>query len=132
MRLSLVFAGVLARLLACGLLAAGALVMPACKSVPQPGIAAPRPAVLVIENMANCAWRISAVSGGNPARGITVPLAETVRLELPAGTYEITQQALGGLEAGETTRHFAMPLAAGETYHWRLATLATVSGDLLR
>jgi hypothetical protein len=132
MRLPLVFAGIPARSLACGLLVAGSLVVPGCKSVPPPRVAEQRPAVLVIENLGNCAWKINAVPAGSPPHKVTVPIGETVRFELPAGTYEITQEALAGLEANDSVRRFVMPLAGGETYHWRLATLATVPGDLLR
>jgi hypothetical protein len=86
--------------------------------------------VLVIENLASCAWRVDAVSAGNPMHKITVPVGETIRLELPAGTYEVTQEALAGLDAREATRHFTMPLVSGETYQWRLVTLATMPGGL--
>jgi hypothetical protein len=132
MRLSTIFAGIRARSLACGLLAAGLLVVPGCQSMPPPRAAEQRPAVLMIENLGNCAWRISAVSAGNPIHKVSVPLGETVRFELAPGTYEITQEALAGFTADESVRHFVMTLAAGETYHWQLATLVTVPGELLR
>ncbi|HEY8994397.1 MAG TPA: hypothetical protein VIM71_07045 [Lacunisphaera sp.] len=130
MRSSLVFAGLRARSLACALSVAGAFVVSGCQSAPPPQAAAERPAVLVIENLANCAWRIDAISAGTPAHQLTIPVGETVRLELPAGTYEITQEALAGLDAAEATRHFTMPLVSGETYQWRLVTLATMPGGL--
>jgi hypothetical protein len=132
MRLSTVLARIHARSLACGLLTAGLLVVPGCKSAPHSQAAEQRSAVLMIENLGNCAWRIQAVAAGKPTRSITVPVGGTVRLELSAGTYEMTQEALAGLDAGEAVRHFVMPLAANETYHWRLVTLATVPGDLRR
>lgn len=132
MRLSIIVVHIRALWLACGLLVAGSLILPGCKSAPQPRAVEQRPAVLVIENLGHCAWLIKAASAGSPTRSVTVPIGETVRLEVQAGSYEITQEALAGLAADESVRHFAMPLAAGETYHWRLATLATVPGDLLR
>ena len=132
MRLSTAFSGICARSLACGLLAAGSLVVPGCKTVPQPLVTEQRPAVLVIENLGNCAWQISAVSAGSPMHKVSVPMGETVRLEVPAGTYEITQEALAGLAAEESVRRFTMPLVAGQAYHWHLVTLATVPSDLLR
>lgn len=132
MRLTIVLAGIRARSLACILSVAGALVVPGCQSAVPPAAVELRPAVLVIENLGNCAWRINAVSAGDPAHRITVPIGETVRLEVPAGSYEITQEALAGLAVDESVRRFAMSLTAGETYHWRLATLATVPGGLLR
>ena len=132
MQLSTAFAGVRARLLACGLSVGVAFAVHGCQSAPQVLVQAPRPAVLVMENLGHCAWRINAKSAERSSHAVTVPVGETVRLERPSGTYEITQEALAGLDAQESMRRFMMPLAAGETYHWRLATLATVSGDLLR
>ena len=35
-----------------------------------------------MENLGNCAWRIDAVAAGSPTRSATVPIGETVRLEL--------------------------------------------------
>lgn len=101
-------------------------------SPPSPRTAEARPAVLVLENLGPCAWRISASATNTATQSVTVPMGETVRLELPGGTYEITQEALAGFAAGEAVRKFEMTLAASETYHWRLVTLATVSPDPLR
>jgi hypothetical protein len=108
------------------LLAAGCAV---AHQIPAPG---PRPAVMAIENLGNCAWQITAVPTGGPARRATVPVGEMIRWELPAGGYEITQEALAGIESAEAVRHFAMPLASGETYRWRLVTVATVPRDAER
>lgn len=132
MRLSIIIAGMRARSFACALAVAGALVVAGCQSAPPARVAEERPALLVIENLGNCEWRVEAVATGSPTHRVAVPVGGTVRLELPAGTYEITQEALTGLAADEAVRHFTMPLAAGETYHWRLVTLATVPGGLLR
>jgi hypothetical protein len=132
MRLSTDFAGLRARSLACTLSLLGWLAVPGCMSAPPPRAAEVRPAVLVLENLGPCAWRISAASSGSPKRSVTVPIGETVRFEVPAGTYEITQEALAGLAANESVRCFVMPLVASETYHWRLVTLATASRDPLR
>lgn len=99
MRSSLVFVGIRARSLACALAVAGALVVPGCQSAPQPRVIESRPAVLMIENLGNCAWRVEAVSAGNPKHSVTVAIGKTVRLEVPAGNYEITQEALAGLNA---------------------------------
>lgn len=85
--------------------------------------------MLQIENLGPCAWRITAVSAENPAdpQELTVAIDGTARLELPAGTYEVTQEALAQLIAEEAVRRFEITLEAGETYRWRLVTLATVT-----
>lgn len=126
-----VFAGKPARLVACALLLAGGFVVSGCQSIPPAAVAERRPALLVMENLAGCAWRIEAIGADKVARRVAVPIGETVRLDLPGGTYEITQEALMGVEAGESIRRFAMPVAAGETYHWRLVTLTAVRRELV-
>lgn len=127
MRRTLNLAGTHARAFACVLTVAGALVIFGCQSAPSAQTTAgARPAVLVMENLGPCAWEITAVPTGQAARHVAVPVGETVRLELPAGACEITQEALAGLDTADASRQFAMSLVAGETYHWRLVTLATV------
>ena len=128
MRFSFLLLRVGVRPLAGVLWAAGLLAMSGCASAPQPRVAEQRPAVLVLENLGNCAWRVSAVSVGHAPREVTVPVGETVRLEVPAGSCAITQEALAGLDPREAVRHFVLQLAGGETYHWRLVTLASVAG----
>ena len=107
------------------------MVVTGCQSVPEAPSAVRRPAVLTLENLASCAWRIQATAGNGPGRKVTVPVGETVRFELPAGTYEVEQEALTDPAGGEAVRRFTLPVEAGETYHWRLVTLAAVRRELL-
>ncbi len=83
-----------------------------------------------MENLGHCSWRITATSAEGRSHSVTIPVSETVHMNLSGGTYEITQEALAGLEAGEAVRRFALSVTAGDTYRWRLVTLATVPREL--
>lgn len=126
MRLFFAIVGLRARTVACALSAAGGLGTSSCHTPPVPHVSSPAPAVLLMENLAPYAWNVTAVSADRAPLQVNVPAGETVRWEVPAGTYEISQEALAGLAADEAVRRFIMPLTAGDTYRWRLVTLASV------
>lgn len=132
MRPTLTFVGMRARALARALMVAGACVVAGCQSEPARETASVRPAMLVVENLGHCEWRVTATPAGLGERSVTLPVGATIRLEVPAGVCDIRQEALTEADLSEPSRRFAMPLVAGETYHWRLVTLASVQGEVRR
>jgi hypothetical protein len=104
-----------------GLLAASGCANPA--TVP-PGSAN---ATLGVINGTDYAWRVTLtpVAGGVSGRE-ELPARAQCRVEVAGGDYAIEQDVVPANPA--LSRRFACRLEAGQTYHWRLATL--LSNDM--
>ena len=113
---------------------AGLFVTLGCATASAPQRPPVPPAVVWLENLAPYAWHITATRADGPAHAVTVAVGATERLELPAGTYAIAQEAPALAQRGSApaVRHFEFTVAAGEAYRWRLVTLATVARGLER
>jgi hypothetical protein len=97
-----------------------------CATAPVQSLPAVPPAVLWLDNLAPYDWRITAAATDGTAHEVEVTVSASVRLELPAGDYTITQEApaLAAASPDAGVRRFTFTVTAGETYRWRLVTLA--------
>ncbi|MBI5769232.1 MAG: hypothetical protein HZA93_15670 [Verrucomicrobia bacterium] len=88
------------------------------------------PARLQVVNLTDHAWRVAFVPTGTQlARTVEITPRARTEIELPAGPWAIEQAMLRADGRPGQTRRFPASLAAGETYHWPLATLLTLTDE---
>lgn len=120
--LALFYAGLTLGGLSWGVFAAGcATNQPPVATVSRQGAAAAR---LVVENLTDYAWRLSATlpTGAEIWAGKVGPRA-ALEVELAGGDYVIQQAVISGVVGQGLIRHLPARFESGQTYRWRLGTL---------
>ncbi len=102
-------------------LLAGLLAASGC-ATPAPVPPGPAAAMLGVINGTDYTWRVTLTPvAGGASRSEELPARARCSVEVVGGDYAIEQDVVPANPA--LARRFACRLEAGQTYHWRLATL---------